>query len=60
MYVIIEMGTSCYKYSWYGPNIFVSNCTTFLDINMLLGMKLLNVLHCIYLSSNMISFMSDL
>jgi len=24
MYMIIELGTSCYRYSWYGPNIFVS------------------------------------
>ncbi len=24
MYILVEMGTSLYKYSWYGPNTFVS------------------------------------
>ena len=24
MYILVELGTSLYKYSWYGPNTFVS------------------------------------
>ncbi len=25
IYILVELGVTCYRYSWYGPNTFVSN-----------------------------------
>ena len=40
MYVIIEMGSSCYKYSWDGPNIFKRPFLVFSFIFWLLRLML--------------------